>query len=141
MGLDNGIDVKGIQYEEFPEGIGIDEYFFDDGYGEYNEIEIAYWRKCWNIREDILDILTKDEPDMDDEFAYEVKLKHIPEIINALLKYCDPEYFEERAGETIWEYESIRYRNLDAVAALSWLYFYILDHPDKDVTMTFYDSY
>ena len=44
MGLDNGIEVKKRKDIEFKKDI-IDEYG-----------EVCYWRKCWNIRKDIIEI-------------------------------------------------------------------------------------
>lgn len=49
MGLDNGIMVKNIKLADLPNQMEVDiMYEYDDG------VEIAYWRKCWDIRNDVL---------------------------------------------------------------------------------------
>ena len=34
--------------------------------------EIAYWRKCWNVRRDILDIINSTE----EKYCYEISRRH-----------------------------------------------------------------
>jgi hypothetical protein len=53
MGLDNGIVVKNLDRNNIPNFIKL-PFGWDL---EKDHIEIAYWRKCWGIRNDILDIL------------------------------------------------------------------------------------
>lgn len=51
MGLDNSITMKLIIKPEWADILGYKEASF----------EIAYWRKCWNFRSDILNFLDTDE--------------------------------------------------------------------------------
>ena len=45
--------------------------------------EIAYWRKCWNVRGDILDIIDSTE----EKYCYEISPNQLLQIVKILSKY------------------------------------------------------
>lgn len=134
MGLDNGFILKSTtDTKDFPEIIKkrIDRHGpLDQG------IEIIYWRKCYSMREDVLDIIQ--EPGKPDEFDTRVYPEQIPDIIEALSRYLDPDYWLEKA-DCIWDYDDMASTLYYDVLILNWLYFYLNEHPDKE--LIFYDSY
>ena len=54
MGLDNGIVVRNAKGKYK----GLEDFWNGMDFG--NDIEVAYWRKCWGIRNQILTVLNKD---------------------------------------------------------------------------------
>lgn len=84
MGLDNGIVMKVKIKAEWAEIIGIKE----------SEFEIAYWRKCWNFRNDVMEYFDSSS----EEYAYPMimdDLENIEKIIS--------EQIDNKVSETIWD--------------------------------------
>lgn len=82
MGLDNSIEVR-----RTPETNKIEELkvFNKDWDKELRwDFEICYWRKCWGLRGDILDILGKG---WDDEYKFTLTKEHVESIIELLGSY------------------------------------------------------
>jgi hypothetical protein len=97
MGLDNGIYIK-----HTPETEKIKELsHFKETWG-FN-VEVTYWRKCWNVRADIFSIIGLLDTTNDSDTP--VKLEHIDSII-ALLKSYNKDNWEC----SIWEYDEIKPR-------------------------------
>ena len=129
MGLDNGIVVKNVNKKDVPNFVILPPDYRTD-----NEFEIVYWRKCWGIRNIILDTLHGYDSDYTS-----IDAEDIPAIIRQLYKFCSKEYWDENA-ESIWEFEeAIDTMVIQAIINLKWLYSYMLEHPE--VTCYFYDSY
>ena len=133
MGLDNGFILKITANKDFPEIIKkrIDIHAFTDP-----NCEVIYWRKCYSMREDVLDIIQ--EPGKPDEFDTRVYPKQIPDIIKALSRYLDPDYWLKNA-DCIWDYDDLSLSLYYDILILNWLYFYLSENPDKE--LIFYDSY
>ena len=128
MGLDNGIIIKNLPVEDYI-------YFRDiDVYEEDNEVEICYWRKCWNVRDAILKIL-KTEVDN----KYIIKPEDIPAIIRKLEDFLIPSNWEE--GNSIWLYDEIVNDLINDIVNLSMLLLYMKLHPESEIEIYFYDSY
>ena len=128
MGLDNGFICKNIKCDEIPSYVKWPE----DGRDE--DIEIAYFRKCWGIRGEIIRLLHV----KDDEYKIPVEKEDIIPIVKILMKYLDREYYDENA-DSIWEYDEYKENIQHSIINLMWLRVYMETHPD--VTCYFYDSY
>ena len=128
LGLDNGIVIKGIKREQLPSFIKLP---WSEDYKD--EIELCYWRKCWGIRDVIMDILhgyNQDYTPIDQE--------DIQPIVRHLYNFCSKEYWDENA-DSIWEFEDMIPNLIQQLINLTWLKDYMKEHPE--VTCHFYDSY
>ena len=126
MGLDNGISFRNeldIPFD-LPDFVRLD----DDG-------DICYWRKCWGIRDEILDIIKECDTD---EYEYEIKLEHIVPIIDVLKQYTKRSYWNENA-RSVFEYKDYVEINKQYINNLYWLLYYKTKHPEVEIF--FYDSY
>ena len=99
------------------------------------DVELAYWRKCWGIRNEILWTLGVDHQGDGDYLVSREKLK---EIIEVLKKFTNKEYWEDNA-DSIWEYDEFKDNQKQNIKQLRWIYGYMKWHPD--VQLFFYDSY
>lgn len=138
MGLDNGVMFKIKNKEAFGEiPVWIKREAWEE---EHNyDYEILYWRKCWNVRQEILTYLAAD----DDEYEWNLDLndmKNIIKILKGMYKEgpwsADYEY-----SMTIWDWDEVKYnypRNLRyAKRVMRWL----ATKPIDSYTIYFYDSY
>ena len=129
MGLDNGFICKNIKRDEIPSWVELPWDLKD------KDIEIAYFRKCWGIRNEIL---AKLHCIKDNDSRTPVESEDILPIVKILMQYLDKEYYDDNA-DSIWEYEEA-YGNIQrSIINLIWLKTYMEEH--KDVTAYFYDSY
>ena len=128
MGLDNGFICKNIKRDEIPSYVRLPWDCRDE------DIEIAYFRKCWGIRGEIIRLLHV----KDDEYKIPVEKEDIIPIVKILMKYLDREYYDENA-DSIWEYDNYKENIQHSIINLMWLRVYMETHPD--VTCYFYDSY
>ena len=128
MGLDNGFICKNIKRDEIPSYVRLPWDCRDE------DVEIAYFRKCWGIRNEILEKLHV----KDDEYKIPVEKEDIIPIVKILMKYLDREYYDENA-DSIWEYDEYKENIQHSIINLMWLRVYMETHPD--VTCYFYDSY
>ena len=92
MGLDNGFYARGIK--KLPRKI----YDGWKGIETNGDVELAYWRKCWGIRTEILLTLEVDFPGGG---TYLVSREKLKEIIEVLKKFTNKEYWEDNA-DSIW---------------------------------------
>ena len=134
MGLDNGIMVKNVTH---PKAIAILAKWQDPWYKNEVVYEICYWRKCWNVREAILDICQESSPNdwerkLSIEEVYEIK--GYLESLNEKVWDSDSLY-----GGSIWtweEHESQNQKHIEALTDLIEAMQY-----DPDMVVYFYDSY
>lgn len=134
MGLDNGIILK-LSEKKLPEDFPTEL----DNYEKNNierdgEFHVAYWRKCWGIREAIIGVLHMKA----DEYRHPVEAEDLPALRRELVKFLKPDYWEENA-DSIWTYEEYYENMLDIILNLKWLEKYLKTHPDDSAY--FYDSY
>lgn len=133
MGLDNGIYVKSnrreITRDILPESL---VYPFDG-----NDVEIAYWRKCWGLRNNILNVLGTRFAE--DNYKSEIDtIEKVQDVMDVIYYFMDKEHWESE-GDSIWEYEnSIRGLRDDYMNLVIMIEF-MKDNPD--VYLVFYDSY
>ena len=128
MGLDNGFICKNIKRDEIPSYVRLPWDCRDE------DIEIAYFRKCWGIRGEIIRLLHV----KDDEYKIPVEKEDIIPIVKILMKYLDREYYDENA-DSIWEYDEYKENIQHSIINLMWMRVYMETH--TDVTCYFYDSY
>ena len=107
MGLDNGIVIK--RRTDLPAAAFA---YFDEEWRAKNnyDLEIAYWRKCWNIRNIIFDLLNIEDFN-DSQTA--MTIEDVDAVIAALCKINKKNWLEY--GSTIWEwkeFKSIQRRNI-----------------------------
>ena len=142
MGLDNGILIRTKQklsLESLPSfvNIEIDEYKMADRSGGY-WYEVCYWRKCWNIRNIIIDMLpSKGEEDG----TYALSKNNISQLCHTLNSYILNPYKWENDyenGQTIWDSNTMLECLVHDIANLTWLKNYMNNHK---VYVEFYDSY
>ena len=133
MGLDNGIEIK--RKDNLPNCVlcfDNDEWRKQRGY----DLEVAYWRKCWNVRAIIFSVIDDGEKD----YVYNITREQLVEIIHHLeddLHYFD--FLEGERGGCIWTWNEFRrfqkwnLKNLKKLAGM------MKRHPEIEVI--FYDSY
>ena len=133
MGLDNGIEIR--RKDNLP----ICVLCFDEEWTKKNnyDLEVAYWRKCWNVRNIIFDVLRRGD---DNDSVINVTREELIEIIHRLeddLHYSD--FLEGDWGSCIWEWNTFRRiqkRNMKNLKKLAKM---MKRHPEIEVI--FYDSY
>ena len=130
MGLDNGITIRKVKKEDIPYFVKYEDM---SEYEKEPTFEIAYWRKCWGIRQAIADVLHSDAEYVDADIDRE----DIPALIEALVPFLGKDYWDENA-DSIWEYDEQVANTRKVLINLFWLYTYMADH---DVEVHFYDSY
>jgi hypothetical protein len=140
MGLDNGIHLKTKNkidlndWEITPDYVKIE--FDEFSTKEYNDgyyYDICYWRKCWNIRHIILNIVGKEN----DGGIYEIdKPSQIQNIINEIIILLEN---MEEWEQSIWTAKEMIPHLAQDIVNLSWLKKYKVEHPEAKII--FYDSY
>lgn len=142
MGLDNGIIIKGKTFD----GQKFVREFFDmckpDADVEFDgSRELAYWRKCWNIRHSILG-LPFAEGYNGEGGDIRIFISDIPSIVEALKYYLNESHWNENGG-SIWEW----YVALRNIADVIWILIMLAGEieesgiEDPDIDIFFYDSY
>jgi hypothetical protein len=131
MGLDNGIHVKRTpESERIPEMTSFDE----DWRKKYGyDFEVCYWRKCWNVRSRIFDVLTGG---FDDKYRIVLTIEDIDKIIEVLKSFTPDNWQDE--WWSIWTFEEMedvlkqQIQNLGVLKRLMQEY---------ELEVYFYDSY
>lgn len=138
MGLDNGILVrKDCVTNKIAQKLlsrYIDEF-------SPNHYEIAYWRKCWNIRRALIDILDFDGSTLND-CDYPITTKNQIDQIISYLKSLNKKTWCNDGGSwegSIWEWEEIEDHIKEQIEALKTLK--LAMSFDKNIRAFFYDSY
>ena len=128
MGLDNGIILRDVNSKELVVNklINLDNL-------EDTSVEICYWRKCWGIRNAIVEKLH-----LNDGEESKLDVEDIPVIIKILFDFYGQTEWEEDA-DSIWEWDEFKNTLRQQIFNLMWLYNYMLEHPNAEVI--FYDSY
>ena len=126
MGLDNGI--------VFQNDVGIDAPFWVKIEScNYDETEVCYWRKCWGIRNAVINLF-----DNEDQYMYMLDRDTVIQIGKILKQFSNKKYWETH-GHSIWEWSEIKRRLRRQRIALHWLARCMKKYPDLYVY--FYDSY
>ena len=102
MGLDNGIQFKILDKQKFGD---IPKWFRrEDWEDQHNfDYEVLYWRKCWNVRAEILSYL----PFTHDEGGeFDMTLDQLQDILGILKNLYTKANWDE--GGSIWSWEEIK---------------------------------
>lgn len=131
MGLDNGFVVHGLKRKDIPLFVKL-PFDFDL---KDDSIEIAYYRKCWGLRNMIVNTLHMPS----DGYETKVDSEDLAAILRKITPFFKEDYWENE-GDSIWTFdEAFEFTLLQQTINLKWLYSYMLEHPE--VTCVFYDSY
>jgi hypothetical protein len=133
MGLDNGITLKIKDREKFGE---IPAWLIHESWEPADEYEVHYWRKCWNVRGEILNYFHVDMEGGDD---YSMGLSDLVGI-NELLK---PLYSRSGWDESlsIWAWKDIKSSLLNRLKYAEKVAKWLKDKPIDSYQLYFYDSY
>ena len=132
MGLDNGIEIK--RRADLP---AFAFAYFDKQYlVKYNyDLEVAYWRKCWNVRNIIIDILKIRE---NNDSHTVMTIDDVDAVITALCKINKKNWLDH--GDTIWdwkEFKCIQRRNIRNLRRLR----HMMRKKPEVFEVYFYDSW
>jgi hypothetical protein len=98
MGLDNGICVRRTFETNKIEELKV---FNEDYDKEFKyDFSVTYWRKCWNIRNDIFGLGIG----YDESYYTNLTEENIEQIIELLESYNDDNWYD--GGSCIWEFTS-----------------------------------
>ena len=130
MGLDNGIYIKGYRKKPF--------YVKDDLYDQSNQIDLAYWRKYWGLRNDIINIIYANYYGNDSEVLLsENQIKKIRTLIMEIT-FSKKRYLESCSG--YWDYNIYSVlRGIRQMINLTWAARQVRKNPEVEVF--WYDSY
>ena len=130
MGLDNGIYIKGYRKKPF--------YVKDDLYDQSNQIDLAYWRKYWGLRNDIINIIYDNYYSNDSEVLLsENQIKKIRNLIMEIT-FSKKRYLESCSG--YWDYNIYSVlRGIRQMINLTWAARQVRKNPEVEVF--WYDSY
>lgn len=130
MGLDNGIYIKGYRKKPF--------YVKDDLYDQSNQIDLAYWRKYWGLRNDIINIIYENYYGNDSEVLLsENQIKKIRNLIMEIT-FSKKRYLESCSG--YWDYNIYSVlRGIRQIINLTWAARQVRKNPEVEVF--WYDSY
>lgn len=132
MGLDNGIEIK--RRADLPAAAFA--YFDEEWRAEHNcDLEVAYWRKCWNVRRIIIDVLDVRE---DNDSHTTMTIEDVDAVIAALCKINKKNWLDR--GSTIWEWKEFKGIQRDNIRNLRRLSYMMKKKPDV-FEVYFYDSW
>lgn len=137
MGLENGLTLYTRKPIEIPE-----EFRFDFSIKEEplkNSYEILYFRKCWNIRREIVHALNADY-----EYCGKawLTIDEVKKIWWAISEVNHVSAWDD--ADSIWTWDEIKDRLDQSLLALEWLISFMREHVgDKELfyMVEFYDSY
>lgn len=139
MGLDNGIILetnKPIVYKPWFTGF---EIIKEDCTPNRFVYDLAYWRKCWGLRQEIFEAIGEK---VDDEtYEYNLGLEELKNIIKVLFTVNNPYKWDALSG--IWDYEdsTIGKMIFYQIGTLLWTYEWWNKRPQDIIRCYFYDSY
>ena len=130
MGLDNGIAIRRNTAPECASKI----FHEEEWEKKYNHIDIAYWRKCWNVRNRVFDLLVIE--DFNDSETT-MTIDDVKRVIAELRKLNSANYYD--GGGCIWNWHEFKRINRRNVKALKQLVKLMKKYPNMEVY--FYDSW
>ena len=131
MGLDNSIEIKRTPYTDSISELRQFNLDWDNKH-EY-DFSVCYWRKCWNIRNGILDILGDR---FSDQLRFHLNTENIDKII-AFLKSLNKHNWNDDGG-SIWTWEEYKNHIKDDIKKLKMLRKLMKKY---DLKVVFIDSY
>lgn len=143
MGLDNGLIIR----SKTPRGKHFISNFYNnykDKYHNFNsdgeELELLYWRKCWNIRGEIIGYFKFREVD---EGTFILKIEDLLKFNNILYYFIvDPDNWKDNGG-SIWDWDEMLPLLAQQMGLVGYFITNITDNSitDEDIEIEFYDSY
>lgn len=130
MGLDNGVILENLPKKDFSYFRNVTE---EDIIGD--EVELCYWRKCWNVRDVFISNLGAEAKD---NYETPIIVEDIPALIEGLEALLDKDKWDS-GGQSIWEFDEIKDSLSRDISNLRLLKSYMETHPKLKVY--FYDSY
>ena len=128
MGLDNSIVItKNDKTATIDDKMSA--LFEDDG----NEYCVVYYRKCWNIRNEILYIINHR---FDEEYEFALDAEDVEQIIEYLQSLSADTWND--SGSSIWDWDEMEEHIQQDIENLSALAELMHEH---DIDVVFYDSY
>ncbi len=133
MGLDNGIYVVSNKREITKDMLpNIISYPWSS---DYKPVEIAYFRKYWGMRNEIL----REFQETDKEGYTLIETPdQVKKLIGILGSWLNKEKWDTE-GDSIWEYEDAAGNIIQVIINLAAVYAFMVNNPD--VYLKFYDSY
>jgi hypothetical protein len=135
MGLDNGVNFKILNKETFgemPSWIHREEW--EDKYGF--DYEIFYWRKCWNVRNAIIEYLGMHE----NEYECTMTVYDLESVVDILERdvYGEDNWED---GLSIWTWEEIGEHYIQRLEYARKVIEWLKNKPLGSYEIYFYDSY
>ena len=130
MGLDNGINIRRNTAPECASKI----FHEEEWKKKYSHIDVAYWRKCWNVRNIIFDLL--DITDFNDSETT-MTIDDVKRVIAELKNFNKNNY--QDGGGCIWLWNEFEYINRRNIKQLKRLVRLMHKYPKMEVY--FYDSW
>ena len=135
MGLDNSIKVKRNEYTNKIRGL--QRFNLDYDKEHKYDFEVCYWRKCWNVRSKIFDVVRNVH---NNDISEPLTIEDINNILKALKSFNSSNWQDN--GGSIWDWDDAEYPyskkikqdigNLKRLVRLMKKY---------DLEVYFYDSY
>lgn len=130
MGLDNGICIRRNTAPERASKIFHEEVWEK----KYGSIDVAYWRKCWNVRNIIFNLFYIP---FDDCFEADMTVDDVKRVIAELKKLNKVNY--QNKGDCIWDWETFKCLNRRNIKRMKRLVKLMRKYPNMEVY--FYDSW
>ena len=130
MGLDSGICIR--RKTASPEALAA---FDTEWKAQYDyDLDVAYWRKCWNVRGTIFDLL---HVPFDNDSQTPMSIDDVIAVIKALKQFNAKNYTDR--GSCIWDWPDFQRINQRNIAALNRLV--RLMKKNDNIEVYFYDSW
>lgn len=130
MGLDNGIYIKNHKHKPF--------YVKEQLYEQESNITLAYWRRYWGLRADMIDIVSPNYKGNDSKVL--LSAKQIKEMRSLIWKITFSKKKYLSACNDYWEYNKYSiFRGIRQMINLTWAARQVKKDPQVEVF--WYDSY
>ena len=103
------------------------------------DYEVMYWRKCWNVRYEILSYLGAS----DDEYEWSLDLNDMKEILKLLKNMYKPRLWQaDYDGHmTIWSWDDVKNSYRSNLRYMKRVIKWLATKPTDSYEVYFYDSY
>lgn len=133
MGLDNGLILHSKEKIKFPDEVPVRDWWESSGYYHYS---LCYWRKCWNIRHEVAQIISAP---LDYVAKYNLDITEVKNLWRAINELNSKRAWEN--SDSFWSYDEMREHLDKDLLALEWLIHFMRTHKEEDYAVEFYDSY
>lgn len=99
--------------------------------------EVAYWRKCWNVRRAIFEALGQSSNS--DQYEFDISSEALHKII-IKLKHFNKRNWDASHDDSIWEWNEIKGHLRKQITMLSRIERVLRKDPEA-IKLMFYDSY